>query len=145
MSSSPKFSLWWNDFETNIRVAFRELREEKDFCDVTLACDDEQIQAHKVILSACSTFFGNVLRLHPHPHPLIYLKGVKYQHLLAILDFMYHGEVNVAQEELNSFFAVAEELKVKGLSEDRDVDPLDEEDAIPPQMEVKSEPEVRKL
>ena len=145
MSSSPKLSLRWNDFETNIRVAFRELREENDFCDVTLACDDEQIQAHKVILSACSTFFRNVLRLHPHPHPLIYLKGVKYQHLLAILDFMYHGEVTVAQEDLNSFFAVAEELKVKGLTEDRDVDPPAEEDATSPQMEVKSEPEVREL
>ena len=145
MSSSPKLSLRWNDFETNIRVAFRELREEKDFCDVTLACDDEQIQAHKVILSPCSTLFSNVLRLHPHPHPLIYLKGVKYQHLLAVLDFMYHGEVNVTQEELNSILAVAEELKVKGLSEDRDVDPPDEEDATPPQMEVKSEPEVRKF
>ena len=86
-----------------------------------------------------------MLRLHPHPHPLIYLKGVKYQHLLAVLDFMYHGEVNVTQEELNSILAVAEELKVKGLSEERDVDPPDEQDATPPQMEVKSEPEVRKF
>ena len=30
---------------------------------------------------------------------------------------MYHGEVNVAQEELNSFLAVAEELRVKGLTQ----------------------------
>jgi len=54
--SSDKFCLRWNDFESNISVAFRELREDKDFFDVTLACDDEQIQAHKVILSACFTF-----------------------------------------------------------------------------------------
>ena len=54
MSASEKFCLKWNDFETNISLAFRELREEKDFFDVTLACDDDnQIQAHKVILSAC--------------------------------------------------------------------------------------------
>ena len=51
-----------NDFEPNISNALRELREEKDFFDVTLACDDSQIQAHKVILSACSSFFRNVLR-----------------------------------------------------------------------------------
>ena len=31
--------------------------------------------------------------------------------------FQYHGEVNVAQEELNSFLAVAEELRVKGLTQ----------------------------
>merc|ERR1712004_585363 len=30
---------------------------------------------------------------------------------------MYQGEVNVAQEELNSFLAVAEDLRVKGLTQ----------------------------
>jgi len=44
----------------------------------------------------------------------VYLKGVKYKELLSVLNFMYQGEVNVAQEELNSFLTVAEELKVKG-------------------------------
>jgi len=117
MGSAEKFCLRWNDFESNISVAFRELREDKDFFDVTLACDDDQIQAHKVILSACSPFFRSVLRKNPHQHPLLYLKGVKYADLLAVLNFMYHGEVNVAQEELNSFLAVAEDLRVKGLTQ----------------------------
>eukprot|EP00090_Calanus_glacialis_P001651 TRINITY_DN11188_c0_g1_i5.p1 TRINITY_DN11188_c0_g1~~TRINITY_DN11188_c0_g1_i5.p1 ORF type:complete len:385 (-),score=96.79 TRINITY_DN11188_c0_g1_i5:794-1864(-) len=117
MGTSEKFCLRWNDFETNISSAFRELREEKDFFDVTLACDDSQIQAHKVILSACSPFFRNVLRRNPHQHPLLYLKGVKYNELLSVLNFMYLGEVNVAQEELNSFLAVAEDLRVKGLTQ----------------------------
>jgi len=117
MGSSEKFCLRWNDFETNISVAFRELREEKDFFDVTLACEDNQIQAHKVILSACSPFFRNILRRNPHQHPLLYLKGVKYQELQSVLNFMYMGEVNVAQEELNSFLSVAEDLKVKGLTQ----------------------------
>jgi len=115
--SSEKFCLRWNDFESNISVAFRELRDDKDFFDVTLACDDEQIQAHKVILSACSPFFRNILRRNAHQHPLLYLKGVKYTDLQSVLNFMYHGEVNVAQEELNSFLAVAEDLRVKGLTQ----------------------------
>jgi len=117
--SSEKFCLRWNDFESNISVAFRELRDDKDFFDVTLACDDEQLSAHKVILSACSPFFRNVLRRNPHQHPLLYLKGVKYTDLQAVLNFMYHGEVNVAQEELNSFLAVAEDLRVKGLTQNQ--------------------------
>jgi len=116
---SEKFCLRWNDFETNISSAFRELRDDKDFFDVTLACDDEQIQAHKVILSACSPFFRNILRRNPHQHPLLYLKGVKYTDLQSVLNFMYHGEVNVAQEELNSFLAVAEDLRVKGLTQNQ--------------------------
>jgi len=115
--SSEKFCLRWNDFESNISCAFRELREDKDFFDVTLACDEEQVQVHKVILSACSNFFKSLLRRNPHNHPLLYLKGVKYNDLLCVLNFMYHGEVNVAQEDLNSFLAVAEDLQVKGLTQ----------------------------
>jgi len=115
--NNEKFCLRWNDFESNISQAFRELRDDKDFFDVTLACDDEQIQAHKVILSACSSFFRNILRRNPHQHPLLYVKGVKFTDMQAVLNFMYHGEVNVAQEELNSFLEVAEDLKVKGLTQ----------------------------
>jgi len=119
MSASEKFCLRWNDFESNISVAFRELREEKDFFDVTLSVGPghQHIQAHKLILSACSPFFRGVLKQNQHAHPLLYLKGVGFSELQAVLNFMYHGEVNVAQEELNTFLAVAEELQVKGLTQ----------------------------
>jgi len=119
MASAEKFCLRWNDFESNINTAFRELRQDKDFFDVTLACDDDQIQAHKVILSACSPFFRTILKRNIHEHPLLYLKGVRYTDLTAVLNFMYHGEVNVAQEDLNSFLAIAEDLKVKGLTQNK--------------------------
>jgi len=138
MGASEKFCLRWNDFETNISVAFRELREEKDFFDVTLACDDSQIQAHKVILSACSPFFRNVLRKNPHQHPLLYLKGVKYKELLAVLNFMYMGEVNVAQEELNSFLAVAEDLRVKGLTQNNSDSSSDSKPKAEPKQSARS-------
>jgi len=119
MVSAEKFCLRWNDFESNISVAFRELREDKDFFDVTLACDDDQIEAHKVILSACSPFFRTILKRNHHERPLLYLRGVKYMDLMAVLNFMYHGEVNVAQDDLNSFLSIAEDLKVKGLTQSK--------------------------
>ena len=112
-----KFCLKWNEFESNVSTAFRELRDDKDFFDVTLACEGNQLEAHKVILSACSPFFRAVLKRNPHSHPLLYLKGIKYEDVLAVLNFMYHGEVNIAQDELNSFLAVAEDLQVKGLTQ----------------------------
>merc|ERR1719474_60182 len=115
--TSEKFCLKWNDFETNVSVAFRELRDDRDFFDVTLACEDEQIQAHKVILSACSPFFKNLLRRNPHQHPLLYLKGISFKDIQSVLNFMYHGEANIAQDDLNNFLSVAEELKVKGLTQ----------------------------
>ena len=60
-----------------------------------------------------------MLKEQDHPNPYIYLRGVSYYDLSAILDFVYHGEVSVAQEDLNSFLAVAEELKIKGLTNNR--------------------------
>ena len=75
------------------------------------------LQAHKVILSACSPFFRSVLRRNQGAAAqqlVLYLKGVTYRDMEAVLTFMYHGEVNVAQDDLNSFLAVAEELRVKG-------------------------------
>lgn len=110
-----KFCLSWNDYESNLGVAFRDLREEREFFDVTLACEDVQIEAHKVILSSCSLFFGNILKKNQHSHPLLYLKGVKFCHLKSILDFMYQGKVTVEQDMLDSFLATAQELRVKGL------------------------------
>ena len=67
---------------------------------------------HQVILSACSPFFRGVLKRNPHNHPLLYLRGIKYESILAVLNFMYNGEVNIAQAELSSFLAVAEDLQV---------------------------------
>jgi len=141
MATAEKFCLRWNDFESNISSAFRELREDKDFFDVTLACDDDQIQAHKVILSACSPFFRTVLKRNRHEHPLLYLKGVKYIDLVAVLNFMYHGEVNVAQEELNSFLSIAEELKVKGLTQNNGSENSQSPSPKPPREQKREPPE----
>merc|ERR1712129_344635 len=62
-----------------------------------------------------SPFFMNLLRRNKHPHPLIYMRGVKSIDLVPIVDFLYFGEANVYQENLDSFLAVAEELQLKGL------------------------------
>ena len=139
MGVSEKFCLKWNDFESNISHSFRELREDKDFFDLTLACDDEnQVSAHKVILAACSPFFRSILRRNKHEHPLLYLKGIKHTDLTAVLNFMYHGEVNVAQEDLNSFLAVAEELKVKGLTQQKKPEEKKENSSVSNPVPIKS-------
>ena len=115
MGSYEEFCLRWNDFERNISSAFYDFKEEKDFADVTLACADGHIESHKVILAASSPFFKRVLKKNPHSHPLIYLKGIKSFDVESVLNYMYHGEVNVEEANLSTFLKVAEELEVKGL------------------------------
>ena len=113
---SEKLCLQWNDFKDNVIASFGNLREDNDFTDVTLACEDgKQVEAHKVILSSSSPFFQKILKRNQHTHPLIYMRGVKSDDLSAIIDFLYFGETNVYQENLDSFLAIAQELQLKGL------------------------------
>ena len=117
MNSSEKLCLKRNDFPDNIKSAFGELRHDKDFTDVTLVCDDgEQFEAHKIILTSSSPFFGELLKKNKHPHPLICMRRVKSCDLKAILDFLYFGEANVFQDDLHSFLAIAEDLRLLGLT-----------------------------
>ena len=60
---SEKLCLKWNDFQKNVNTAFGSLREDTEFADVTLACEDgQQIEAHKVILAASSPFLQGLLK-----------------------------------------------------------------------------------
>ena len=108
MTMDEKFCLKWNDFQENVQAAFSDLRGDLDYADITLVCEDHSIEAHKVILSACSPFFRGILKKNKHPHPLIYMRGLKSEDLVGMVDFLYFGEANVYQENLDSFLAVAE-------------------------------------
>ena len=133
MGSSEEYLLRWNDFESNIATAFRGLRGDDEFSDINLICvtssgetpdnlGHQTLKAHKVILSTCSPYFRGLLR-HlkgsetPFQVPFIVMRGVNIHHMASILDFMYYGEVNISQAELDTFLALAEELQVKGLTQ----------------------------
>jgi len=115
-NANEKLCLKWNEFQDIAISAFGTLREDKDFADVTLACEDGlQVEAHKVILASSSPFFLDILKRNKHPHPLIYMCGLTFENLVPMMDFLYYGEANVYQENLDSFLAVAQELQLKGL------------------------------
>ena len=129
---SEKLCLKWNDFQENLNSAFGSLREDNAFTDVTLACvDGKQLEAHKVILAASSPFFQNLLRKNKHSHPIVYLKGMKSEELVAMLDFLYYGEANVYQDNLDAFLAIAEEFQLKGLTGKIDEEEVKEETQKP--------------
>ena len=98
------FNLTWNNFEICAINSFKDLLGEKDFVNVTLVSeDDQEIKAHKVVLSACSQVLKNILLRNPHQHPLIYPSGVKYQELKSLVNFMYLGPAQVRQDDLDIF------------------------------------------
>ena len=90
---------------------FCGLREESDLYDVTLVCEeDHQFNAHRVILTTCSPFFSSLLKNKKHPHPTIYIRGLKANGLVALLDFIYQEEANIYQEDQDAFLNLGEEL-----------------------------------
>ena len=101
MAFSENLNLRWDDFAANLSSALHNLRGDENFTDLTLVCADQQVEVHKVVLASSSKFFWRVLKNIKHSHPLIYLKGVKFKDLEAVLSFMYLGQVNLAQEDLD--------------------------------------------
>lgn len=53
----------------------------------------------------------------PCKHPVIVLQDVAFTDLHALVEFIYHGEVNVHQRSLSSFLKTAEVLRVSGLTQ----------------------------
>ena len=146
---SDKFCLKWNDFQSSVSHSFSKLRAESHFNDVTLVSEDRiQIAAHKVVLSASSSFFKQILIDNPHANPLLYLGGIPSTYLTLILDYIYQGEVQIYQEHLDGFLEMAQRLKIEGLLsnnhrvEDQDFDiksetePINVIEQIPPRKDA---------
>ena len=120
---AEKYCLRWNDFQANVTGSFRKLRNADDFYDVTLVSDDQQqVSAHKVVLSASSEYFKNILKKNKHSHPLLCLNGVKSNDLHNILDYIYNGEIQIFQDDLDSFLATAKRFQLEGLNQGKEGD-----------------------
>ena len=74
-----------------------------------------QVEAHRLVLCACSAVFKDVILKNTEKNPSILLFDVEMVELCNMLDFMYKGEVSVSQDRLQKFLDLAEKLEVKGL------------------------------
>jgi hypothetical protein len=63
MGTDQRFSLRWNNYQSHLVSAFESLLEEKDFVDVTLGVEGRKLPAHKMLLSACSPYFRELLKV----------------------------------------------------------------------------------
>ena len=113
---SEKFCLKWNDFQSNVSNSFSLLRNEDYLHDVTIVTDDnDQIAAHKLVLSASSEYFKNIFKKNKHSHPLLCLEGVSSKDVRNMMDYIYNGELQIIQEDVDRFLNIAHRLKIEGL------------------------------
>ncbi|XP_063864239.1 zinc finger protein 513-like isoform X2 [Scylla paramamosain] len=109
-------SLYWNNHRATFCHILATLREKERYTDATLACDGKFYPVHKLVLSTCSEYFEKIFEHTPCKHPVIVLKDIKADALEALLNYMYAGYVNVAQNDLARLIKAAETLSIKGLA-----------------------------
>ena len=51
-----------------------------------------------------------------HSNPLVYLPWIRSADLNSIIDYIYNGEAQVYQDNLDTFLDVAQKLKIEGLN-----------------------------
>ncbi|KAK7074471.1 hypothetical protein SK128_025686 [Halocaridina rubra] len=118
MDPNQQFCLRWNNYQSTLQHVFYKLWISGTFVDASLVVDGRRIDCHKVVLSACSSYFEDILQEHgSQSHPLILLHDMPFSAVEALVAFMYRGEVNVTQSQLSSLLQVAEALKIKGLAD----------------------------
>ena len=97
------------------------LLQAESLVDVTLAAGGRHLQAHKVVLSACSEYFQSVFAANPCQHPVVILKDVAFDDLETVVKFMYHGIVNVSSDKLPAVINTADALQIKGLAKNNEL------------------------
>jgi hypothetical protein len=109
-------SISWDSYFTTVNNTVRNLYSDQHFTDVSIACEGEkQVKAHRVILSASSSFLHSILVENPNEHPVLCLTGVKFDQLQKLVEFIYLGEVKIPEDEVTSFLDLGRELEVCGI------------------------------
>lgn len=105
-------------FQTSLLSTLPILLDQSHLTDVTISAEGRTLRAHRVVLSACSSFFLEIFRtLDNTHHPVIIIPGASFQAIVSLLTFMYSGEVNVYEEQIPTLLSLAETLGIKGLAD----------------------------
>ncbi|XP_067135103.1 modifier of mdg4-like [Centruroides vittatus] len=115
MDSMQFFFKWKN--HSDLMVIFNQLWALEELVDVILSCEDGEIKAHRMMLSASSPVFRKIFSNSPSQYRIIFLRDTKYAELKMILDFIYKGEIIVPGSQLGGLIKTAEALKINGLGE----------------------------
>ncbi|CAL8108159.1 unnamed protein product [Orchesella dallaii] len=121
--NQPTFSFNWGSQQSHILDGLKTLAvgelNNVFLTDVTLACEGDYIEAHRLVLSLCSSFFKDLFnrneRISEKANGIVILGNVTAKDLRYILQFMYQGEVQIPREDVESFLQAGEMLKVEGL------------------------------
>ncbi|XP_058835537.1 uncharacterized protein LOC131692482 [Topomyia yanbarensis] len=121
-SEAQTYCLRWNNHKSNLVEILDALSKMECYVDCTIYVDEQvQFKAHRVVLAANSPYFQSILQDVPMDHCSILFPGVREFEMRAILEYMYTGEVNVTQAQIEPIMEIAKQLEVKGLFDMDDI------------------------
>ncbi|GLG94121.1 Ring canal kelch protein, partial [Gryllus bimaculatus] len=113
---TPLLSVNWKEHSNILSTVCTDLFDNY-FVDCTIAAEKQSLKAHRLILSACSPYFHMLFSEEREKHPILILKDVSFDALKNVIDFVYHGEIQIPKEDLKAFLELAESLQIKGLND----------------------------
>lgn len=110
------YCLRWNNHKSNLVEILESLIKMECYVDCTIYVDNHvQFKAHRVVLAACSPYFQLILQDAPQDHCSIIFPGVQEFEMRTLLEYIYAGEVNIAESQIPRIMKIAKMLEVKGL------------------------------
>lgn len=114
MTPNNALHLVWDNHLENVSGLFQILYQDNKLVDVTIVCRDGVLRAHKLILSACSPYFEKIFHENPCKHPVVIVRGVHYQEMQMLLQYIYKGYIDIPASFLNNLICIASEFEIKG-------------------------------
>ncbi|ODM86782.1 Longitudinals lacking protein-like [Orchesella cincta] len=115
MESKNQYKLRRKDHSNSVLQAIaRQLTEER-FTDITLSCHGQIIKCHQMILSACSSYFNQIILDMATPNLVICLDEIKFWQLEALVAYMYTGQITMGYGKLKQFINAVAKFKIRGL------------------------------
>ncbi|XP_070566087.1 kelch-like protein 10 [Ptychodera flava] len=111
----------YNSMEKKISVAacnvFRELRQNRQLCDVVISADDQEFPAHRNILSACSPYFRALFTngMYESLIPLVKIPGVSARIMNQIIDYAYTRDVIITEDNVVDLVVAADQFHILGI------------------------------
>lgn len=91
-----------------------ELRSKQLLCDVMIVAEDVEIEAHRVVLAACSPYFCAMFTgdMSESKAKKIEIKDVDGRTLNKLIDYIYTAEIEVTEENVQVLLPAASLLQL---------------------------------
>merc|ERR1712129_174531 len=100
-------------FSKHTTDSFAWLLDDEELSDITLVSDDlVHVKAHKIVLSASSPFFRQLIKVNPQVQTVFYISGLNHQMLKHLLSLVYRGKIDQEIENFDVFMKMVKDFQI---------------------------------